>query len=264
VARALQTRELTVVVDSFLTDTAMEAHLVLPTTTMLEDDDLVGAYGHHFIANVQPVVPPPPGVRTDLAIVQELARRVGLGGDLLEPVRRWKERILAPATERGVSLEALEKGAQRNPLATKILFENRKFETPSGRVNLVHGVDPEPPRPTVERPLLLMALSTEKAQGSQWPSRTQQGPADVTVHPEAARGVPDGAVATIESELGSLQVRVRHDAKQRRDVALMAKGGWLSAGRCANALVPPRMTDDGGGAAYYDTPVRLVPLPEPG
>ena len=42
----------------------------------------------------------------------------------------------------------------------------------------------------------------------------------------------------------------------------MDKGGWLSAGRCANALVPPRATDSGGGAAYYDTPVRLVPVRE--
>jgi anaerobic selenocysteine-containing dehydrogenase len=50
VQRALETRELTVVVDSFLTDTARTAHVVLPTTTMLEDDDLVGAYGHHWLA----------------------------------------------------------------------------------------------------------------------------------------------------------------------------------------------------------------------
>ena len=61
VKRALETRELTVVVDSFLTDTARAAHLVLPTTTMLEDDDLVGAYGHHWLGEVRPVVPPPKG-----------------------------------------------------------------------------------------------------------------------------------------------------------------------------------------------------------
>lgn len=57
VKRALETRELTVVVDSFLTDTARAAHVVLPTTTMLEDDDLVGAYGHHWLGEVRPVVP---------------------------------------------------------------------------------------------------------------------------------------------------------------------------------------------------------------
>ena len=61
VARALESREMTVVVDSFLTDTARCATVVLPTTTMLEDDDLVGAYGHHWLGNVRPVVAAPDG-----------------------------------------------------------------------------------------------------------------------------------------------------------------------------------------------------------
>ncbi len=52
-ARALKSRELTVVVDPFLTDTAQCADLVLPTTTFLEEDDLVGAYGHHWIAQMR-------------------------------------------------------------------------------------------------------------------------------------------------------------------------------------------------------------------
>jgi hypothetical protein len=39
----------------------------------------------------------------------------------------------------------------------------------------------------------------------------------------------------------------------------MEKGGWLHRGRCANALVRARLTDAGEGAAYYDTPVRLLP-----
>jgi len=43
-------------------------------------------------------------------------------------------------------------------------------------------------------------------------------------------------------------------------VALVAKGGWLRSGRCANVLVRAKVTDAGGGAAYYDTPVRLVPI----
>ena len=43
--RGLQTRELVVVVDDWLSDTAEVADVVLPTTTLLEVDDLLGAYG---------------------------------------------------------------------------------------------------------------------------------------------------------------------------------------------------------------------------
>ena len=45
---ALQKR-FTVVVDMFMTDTAECADVILPAATMLEDDDLIGAYGHHYI-----------------------------------------------------------------------------------------------------------------------------------------------------------------------------------------------------------------------
>ena len=77
--KALSTRDFVVVVDSFLTDTARLAHLVLPTTTLLEADDLLGAYGHHWIGVAKPVVAPPEGVKSDLEIAQELAKRVGSG-----------------------------------------------------------------------------------------------------------------------------------------------------------------------------------------
>jgi len=259
VERALETREMTVVVDSFLTDTCRAAHVVLPTTTMLEEDDLLGAYGHHYLAEVRPVVPPPEGVKTDYEIVQGLSRRLGLADLFSEDVEAWKRRMLAPVSGLGASLEALRQGPALNPRARKILFEGRRFPTATGRANLIHEVDPVPVSPPPERPLLLMALATERAQSSQWPARAQIGPATATVHPDAAPGFADGDRARVESEVGSLTVVLKLDARQRKDVLLMDKGGWLREGRCANALIPARPTDAGGCAVYYDTPVRLVP-----
>lgn len=57
-----------------------------------------------------------------------------------------------------------------------------------------------------------------------------------------------------------MTVRVRHDEKQRRDVATVPKGGRLKTGRAANRLVRARLTDGGEGGALYDERVRLVPL----
>jgi anaerobic selenocysteine-containing dehydrogenase len=262
--RALTSREFVVVVDAFLTDTARCAHLVLPTTTLLEDDDLLGAYGHHWIGVSRPVIPPPPGVRTDLEIMQGLAARLGAGlaAAMAGAARAWKRRLvagrLAPA---GVSLERLEsEGPLRNPLAPRVLFADRRFATPSGRVNLIHArtAPPPPPGPPPGWPLQLLALSTDKAQSSQW-SRPLDGPLEVTVHPDSAAGLVDGTIARMESRIASIPVRVRHDARQRRDVALCAKGGHLADGRCANALVRARVTDIGEGGALYEEFVRLVP-----
>jgi len=104
-----------------------------------------------------------------------------------------------------------------------------------------------------------MALSHERSQSSQW-SRKPEGPAVVTVHPRAT-DLPDGSLARLGSVHGALVVRVRHDPAQRRDVVLAAKGGHLRDGRCMNLLITARTTDLGEGAALYEQPVRLSPLP---
>jgi anaerobic selenocysteine-containing dehydrogenase len=260
VAEALRTRELVVVVDAFMTDTARLAHLVLPTTTLLEADDIVGAYGHHFVGLARPVVPPPDGVRSDLEIAQGLAARLGLGDRLAGEARPWKQRLIAAeAAAGGLTVEALEAGALRNPLSPRVLFPGGRVPTATGRVNLVQALPPDPPARPAAFPLALMSLSTDRAQASQW-SAPSVGPAPCTVHPDvaAAAGLADGAQARLESAIGSIAVRVCCDPRQRRDVAIVPKGGHVADGRAANLLVRARTTDIGEGAALYDEGVRLA------
>jgi anaerobic selenocysteine-containing dehydrogenase len=258
VARALSSRDLLVVVDPFLTDTGRLAHLVLPTTTLLEDDDVVGAYGHHYVAASTPVVPPPAGVLSE--IFQGLAARVGLGDRLAGSARQWKERLVSPAAAAaGITIDKLEAGAVRNPLAPTVLFSDGRVSTATGKVNLIAAAPPTAASAPQEFPLTLMSLSTDRAQSSQW-SVAPAGPATCTVHPDVAEavGVVDGDEAWLESTRGRMRVVVRCDPAQRRDVALIPKGGHRRTGQCANALIDARLTDIGGGGALYDQRVRLV------
>jgi anaerobic selenocysteine-containing dehydrogenase len=105
--------------------------------------------------------------------------------------------------------------------------------------------------------LRLAALSTDQAQSSQWSADQQIGPATATVHPDTVPSATDGQLAELRSSQGSLTVRLKLDRRQRPDLVLMDKGGWLEAGRCANALIAAELTDAGQGAVYYDTPVEL-------
>ncbi len=264
VARAFQSRELVVVVDSFLTDTARRAHVVFPTTTLVEDDDLLGSYGHHWIGASTPVLKRPEGVRSDLEIVQLLARaiddRTGANGNGIGPAvagsaADWKRRLLAKVAPLGATLEELEKRPVRNPIAPPILFADRKFPTPSGKVNLVHAVPPSAPDEP-GYPFWLFSNSTEHSQSSQWAGAP---PALVTVtcHPAAVPGLAEGDLVVLESAIGRLTARLAFDPEQRRDVLLVPKGGHLDAGTSANVLVRARATDDGEGAAYMDCRVRI-------
>jgi len=260
VARAMESLEMTVVCDSFMTDSARCADLVLPVTTMLEDDDVLGSYGHHYLGLMRPVVPPAGESRTDYEIVQMLARRMKLGAEFERSVDDWKCVLLRRLADKGVGLAELEEGYRRNPMRDEVMFANREFPTASGKVNLIQDAPVELPPVDTQRPMVLMALSSEKSQASQWPEQTQRGPAPCTVHPEAAPDFADGDEVLLESDVAAIRVSLRFDDRQRRDVALMDKGGWHQRGRSANALIRAATTDAGGGALYYDTPVRLLPL----
>jgi anaerobic selenocysteine-containing dehydrogenase len=258
VAQALASRELTVVCDSWLSDSAALAHVVLPVTTLLEADELLGAYGHHYIGAASGVVPPPEGVKSDLQIMQALAQRMGLEDVMAGDAAAWKGRLLGPELRaQGIDVTHLEGGRLKNPLAARVLFEGRSFPTASGRATLI-AAEPEAAQGDDDYPLVLMSLSTPRSQSSQW-VREPPRPAEVTVHPEAAAGIADGAPAALESRLGRMRVRVRHDPAQRRDVALIPKGGHYRDAAAANLLIRAALTDIGEGGALYDERVRLVP-----
>lgn len=255
--RALNER-FVVVVDCFLTDTAQCADIFLPTTTMLEDDDLIGAYGHHWLNEVRPVIDPPTDVLTDYKILQRLAPRVGVGGWFKDDTDTWKQRLLADLEKQGFGLEHLRQNAPvKNPESQQVLFADRKFPTRSGRINLIKGYHDIGDHNDSDYPMRLMAISTDESQASQWLPETQVGPSPVQVNPKSAEGFSEGEIVLVESELDQLQAQLVFDDNQRTDIALMKKGGWLSAGRCPNVLTRAELTDDGECAVYYDTPVRI-------
>ncbi len=260
VAAALEATEFVVVVDPFLTDTGRRADLVLPAPTLLEDSDLLGAYGHHWLAESRPLVAPPAGIPHEVELLQAVAARVGLGEALAGSVDDWKRRLLAPVAADGVDLERLRQGAARNPRAQAVLFGDGKVATPSGKVRLIEAwpdgafaLEDDP-----DRPLWLFSNSTEKAQSSQW----AVDPGDrlpVTVHPDRApAGLGEGDAVVVESARGRLSAVLHLDPSQRRDVALVPKGGSFDRGTCANTLIEARPTDLGLGAAYLDCRVRLL------
>ncbi len=245
-----------VVVDTHPTDTTDLADLVLPTCTLLEDDDLVGAYGNHYLRASRPAVDAPPGVRHEVEIFRALAARFDLGGLLDQDVRGWKDTVTRRLRAAGVTPDTLADGPIRNPFAPNVLFADRRFPTPNGRARLLTALPADATPPDDAYPLTLLAASTPRAQASQWSTRPPSPP-PARVHPDAT-ALADGADAWVESALDRIAVRVLHDDSVRPGIVAMEKGGMFRTGSCPNALIRATETDLGGGAAYYDQPVRLV------
>ncbi|MCB9832615.1 MAG: molybdopterin-dependent oxidoreductase [Planctomycetes bacterium] len=259
VREALASREFVVVVDSHPTDTTDVADLVLPCPTLLEDDDLLGAYGNHFLRASTPAVAPAADVLHEVEIIGGLACRLGLEADFSRPVGAWKRLAAARLEARGIGVDRLEREAVINPFRSPVLFADRRFPTASGRMQLITEEPVTPPDLDPEFPLLLLAASDPRSQSSQW-SVAARGVADrVHVNPDSSAGLADGDRLILESRHASIEVTLVHDPGVGPGLALMAKGGMLRDGCCPNLLVAARETDAGGGAVYYDEPVRLRP-----
>lgn len=155
--------------------------------------------------------------------------------------------------------------AVRSPIADTLLFRDGRVFTANGRVQLLAEGTPEPEiaapptLPGASAALWLFSNSTERSQASQWAGKGLGERLPVTVHPDVVPGLADGARVRLCSANGSLAAELKLDPAQRKDVAIVPKGGHFDRGQSANTLIAAKPTDLGLGAAYLDCLVRIVP-----
>lgn len=254
VAQCLKETDFTVVVDTHHTDTTACADLVLPTLTLVEDDDVLGAYGNHYLRVSQPVVPPVGESRHELWIFQELAKRLGMGDFLEGTPREWKDRLLDPEVDRRL----LDGAVLRQPGAPQIVFEGRKFPTETGKVQLLTQEPALPKKRAQDFPFRLMAVSHPDAQSSQWSVEPPKVPI-AQISSEAPSQWAEGQEVRLESKAGGFLVKLARVSGLHPDLVVLPKGGSNRfGGWCPNDLIQAAETDFGAGASFYDEPVRLV------
>lgn len=255
VAAELKKLDFTVVVETHHTDTTAVAHLVLPTLTLVEDDDLLGSYGNHYLRVSQPVMEPAGEARHELWIFQQLAKRLSMGDFLEGTPREWKDRLLDPVVPR----ELLDGAVIRQPGAPRVVYEGRKFPTADGKVQLLCH-EPAMPDSLVEGyPFRLMAVSHPDSHSSQWSVEQPELPL-ARISDQAPSFWRDGMEVLLESRKGGFRVKLAREPGLHPELIVLPKGGSRSRGWCPNDLIEARETDFGGGASFYDEPVRLVEL----
>jgi anaerobic selenocysteine-containing dehydrogenase len=260
----------TVVHDTFLTDTARLADLVLPACTALETEDLYRSYGTYYVQHGPRVIASVGEARSNLWLVQELARRLGF----TDPVFRRDERA---------HMAALLAGA-RGPTAAL-------------RLDGLVGAGPVKLDPPRDGPALTRFAAEETArdglpplpewtpdpaeaeEGARWPLRLlttpghfqhhtafagvvalrrRQGPPCCVLHPRdaAARGIRDGDAVVLVNDRGAVGMTARVSADTLPGVVTVEgnrpRAAYPHSGPL-NLLTSDRLSDMGGGATYQST-----------
>ena len=258
VCEGLDELEFSVVIDQFMTATAERTDLFLPCTTYLDMEDLVVAYGHHWLGLNQQVVPPLGEARSDSAIFQALAERLGFGEHLAGAPAEWIDRFLAPLKAHGISRETLTRAPALNPLAPKVAFADRRFATSSGKYEFITTLSPQTETDD-PKSLRLMATKTLKMINAQINDRDMIDEPVVRVHPDTARdhGISHGDEVIVESLVGSVKTRLETDPTVRGDLLLFNPAAWRGDLQGVNQLREAAICDMGDAAAMHETRVTV-------
>jgi anaerobic selenocysteine-containing dehydrogenase len=264
VAKALTQLDFVVVVDSFLTDTTDYAHVFLPTTTFLEEEDALVSWGHNILGGVNPAIDPVGESRSDLWIVQQLADRLGIGQEMAGTPREWLKRVMSPMEAKGVTVDALLQGPIRCPVAPLIPFADNKFPTKSGRFEFITEIEVDQ-RKDPAFPLTLVTNFSKKWLLSQMTETEHPKLATVRVGADwaASHGIENGQQMRLRSAVGELVVEVQVDPRVGKEMVIMAVGTWMKRGGGVNILTEDIMSNFGEMAAYGETRVLLEPLGPP-
>ena len=263
VARALRTLEFVVVVDQVLTDTSDYAHLFLPTTTFLEEEDILVSWGHNIIGGVNQVIEPVGEARSDLWVFQRLAERLGFGPEMAGTPRQWLKRIFAPLERSGVTVDQVMEKPVRCPVAPVVPFADGVFPTKSGRFEFITKLEHQR-RIVPGFPLTLVTNYSKKWLLSQILEKDHPKPF-IRIGPATADeyGIENGDDVIIRSPVGHLRVEAQVDDRVGRGVAVMPVGTWIKRGGGANVLTEDIMSNFGQMAAFGETRVQLERLPRP-
>jgi anaerobic selenocysteine-containing dehydrogenase len=261
VAKAFSKLEFVVVVDTVLTDTADYAHVFLPTTTFLEEEDMLVSWGHNIIGGVNPVIDPVGESRSDLWIYQQLANRLGFGDAMEGTPRDWLKRIFVPLEAKGVSVESVLAGPVRCPTAPMVPFADHIYPTRSGKFEFI-GALRNPRRKVPGFPLTLVTNFSKKWLLSQMLESEHPKVASIRIGVETARafGITNLELILIRSPVGELKVQALVDPRIGRDMVIMPVGTWIKRGGGANVLTEDIISNFGQMAAYGETRVTLEKL----
>ncbi len=278
--------------EQFMTDTAKLADVVLPATMFVEHDDLYKGGGNQFITLGPKLIDPPAGPRTNLHVIEELAKRLGVAdrpgfgmderqhidtmlarhGSSYEELKRDRWLDVQPDFDTAHYLKGFghadgkfrfrpqwEWGPSPNkpPRSVGLMGPWQRLPEFPDHVELIEAADAEHPFRLATSP----ARSFLNSSFTETPtSKTREGRPELLVHPDDAKdlGIAEGGRVEIGNRRGEVVLNARLFDGVRRGVVI-AEGIWPNGaherGEGINVLTGADAAAPYGGAAFHDNKV---------
>jgi len=266
---ALQKTEFVVVVDMFMTDTAVEADLILPATSIFEEEDFIYSSMYSpYLNYAHRCLEAPNGMISEYELFKKLAKRMNIQSYPQVTREEFFRHALRPLmTKFDVTYESL----QEDPFALPdqgVPWQDKVFETPSGQfefesdrameldLNQVISFHKSTSAPK-DYPFRLISPHDGRSTNSQHFRNINESPKIFMAVEEAKQyGFELNEEILVESEYGQLKAVVKPDGYTQLGVVKVVCGQWRAQGT-VNSLIGELCCKYGDQAAYYDTFVKL-------
>ena len=256
--RGLQRDDLFVVVhDLFLTDTARFANVVLPAASFAESTDVYRSYWHDYAQIGNKAIEPVGDSLSNHALVQQLARRLGFCEPCFDETE--EQVIEAALAGTGLAVDDLRAGPVPAEDPRKTSFEDGRFPTPSGRLELL--VPTYTPRRDAEHRYRYITPKSREQHGSQLFLYERKRPMLETpflfIHPEdaAAEGIADGDAVRAWNSRGAVELVAKVSGRVQPGLVVSYMVRW---GANANATTSDEPADMGGNSTFHTNYVSLA------
>ncbi len=281
--------------EQFMTDTADMADIVIPATMFVEHDDIYRAGGQNHILLGPKLVEPPPTVRSNLFVIEELAKRLGVADrpgfgftarEMIDRVlsrsglpdydyfleHKWFDR--QPDFEEAHFIKGFahpdgkfrfrpdwtnQPAPNRPPASVGLLGPHVELPEFPDQVDVIEVADPEHPfrlATSPSRNFLNSSFAETKT------SRQKEGRPEVMVNPADAErlDIVHGELVRIGNTRGDIRLHARV-TKEVKPGVLIAEGLWPNKahvdGEGINVLTGADPVAPYGGAAVHDNKVWL-------
>lgn len=126
-----------ITLDYWMSQTASQSDMVLPVTTIFEEEDILATSWSNLICYAHQAVEPQALAKPEPIIFTELARRLGLGEYFPYTPSQWLEYLVKPLEKYGITFEDIKQSPVRAPYIPKTAWEEKIFRTPSGKIELI-------------------------------------------------------------------------------------------------------------------------------
>ena len=243
--KAFDTLEMVVVVDQFFNKSVEQADIVLPHTTLFEENTVNVSYWHYWLSLNEQAIKPMYEAKSDVQIAAMLSKRMNelKPGSCTFPTELDTQKWLEKEFNQGIydffglkSWKDLRNGPVKAKLTSSASWHDRKFKTPSGKYEFSSALASEHghkalPEFTAKRkataPLRLLTPHSKFSLHSQFQNLDYMedfnaGPV-VYVHPQTAdkRGISSGDQVRVFNSKGQVKLSARVTDNVPPDVLLM-------------------------------------------